>query len=201
MKINLIVVDDHKMFLDGITATLCKQKHINVLKALNNAKEALEVLKSTMPDLLITDISMPDINGLEFVKLVRKEYPNLKILVISMFRKLQAFEGINGYLLKETNVDELLFAINKIVIDNESCFYEGYDDEKRLLDFNRKILSEREKYIVSLIAKEFTTDQIAQKLFLSRYTIETHKKNIYMKLKVNNAAGLIKKAVYLGYIS
>ncbi|MEP1488556.1 MAG: response regulator transcription factor [Algibacter sp.] len=118
-----------------------------------------------------------------------------------MFKQIQAFEGVDGYLLKETSSDQLLLAINKIVVQNENYFYKDYEKEHKELDFKNTILSQREKSIVHLIAEELTTDQIAEKLFLSRYTIETHKKNIYLKLQVNNAAGLVKKAVYLGYIN
>jgi len=201
MDINIILVDDHDMFLEGISTILNKHDHINVLNIVNNAKEALGILKSNKPDLLITDISMPEINGLEFIKMVNTKYPDLKILVISMFKQIQSFDGIMGYLLKETSEQELLLAINSIVINNEKYFYKGYEKENNTLDFKNTILTKREKDIIGLIAKALTTDEIAETLFLSRYTVETHKKNIYLKLKVNNVAGLIKKAIYLGYIS
>ena len=200
MKINVILVDDHAMFLEGISAVLSNQENISVLGVYNSAKEALKNLDTTSLDLLITDISMPEINGLEFVKMVNAKYPDLKILVISMFKKIQNFEGINGYLLKETSTEELLLAIHKIVVKNENYFYEGYEKNKSKLDFKNSILTQRETKIIQLMAEELTTDEIAKKLFLSRYTVETHKKNIYNKLQVSNAAGLIKKATYLGYI-
>lgn len=199
--INVIIVDDHNMFLEGMHASLSKQDNINVLGIYNNAKAALKVLTKELPDLLITDISMPEINGLEFIKMVNEKFPDLKILVMSMFKQIQSFDGINGYLLKETNFDELLQAIDCIVIHNKDYFYKDGIDKKNSLDFNKKILTKREKDIVSLIAKELTTSEIAETLFLSKYTVETHKKNIFLKLQVNNAAGLIKKAVYLGYIN
>jgi DNA-binding NarL/FixJ family response regulator len=200
MKIDIILVDDHDLFLEGLAGTLSKHDHIQVSALYNTAEAALQGLKSHTPDLVITDVSMPKINGLEFVKLLNETYPDLKILVISMFRQIQSFKGIKGYLLKETKSDELLTAIDKIVVQNETYFYKAYAQDAKELEFNTAILTPREKTIVDLIAKEHTTDDIAKALFLSRYTIETHKKNIYLKLQVNNAAGLIKKAVYLGYI-
>ncbi|GAB1857211.1 response regulator transcription factor [Flavobacteriaceae bacterium MHTCC 0001] len=198
--INIVIVDDHSMFLEGISTMLSKHENIHIIKAVNNADDALMVLKQHTPDLLITDISMPNMNGVEFIKIVNETFPELKILVISVFKQIHAFNGIKGYLLKDTGYDELVAAIHTIVIDGKTYFYKGYTKEKEVLDFNSSILSSREKEIVRLMAKELTVGEIAEQLFLSRYTVETHKKNIYQKLQVNNAAGLVKKAVYLGYI-
>ena len=200
-KIRIVIVDDHEMFLQGISATLSKQENIEIIGIFNNALKALSALKKDIPDLLITDISMPNINGLEFIKKVNEQHRNLKILVVSMFKQIQSFDGIQGYLLKETSCQELIDAINRIVLYDEKYFYKDYKKENNPLEFNKSILSKREKEIVKCIAKELTTDEIAEKLFLSKHTVITHKKNIYLKLQVNNAAGLINKAVYLGYIS
>ncbi|MGH1385437.1 response regulator transcription factor [Kordia sp.] len=200
-KIKLVIVDDHKMFLDGISNVLSKQDDMEILKVLDNASDALTFLKSNTPDLLITDISMPEMNGLEFVKIIKKQYPNLKILVVSMFQQIQSFKGIDGYLLKETGFDELIKAIHHIIIKNESYFYDDYKSSNKELEFNKKIITRREKEIIQLIAQELTTDQIADTLFISKHTVETHKKNIFLKLQVNSAVGLIKKAIYFGYVS
>jgi len=200
-KIRIVIVDDHEMFLQGISAVLSKQDNFEVVHVFNNAKDAIKAIKIETPDLLITDISMPEINGLEFIKEANLQHPKLKILVVSMFKQIQSFDGIHGYLLKETSYEELIIAINKIVLHDEKYFYKVYHKDNGSLEFNKSILSTREKEIVALIAKELTTEVIAEKLFLSKHTVETHKKNIYLKLQVNNAAGLIKKAVYLGYIS
>lgn len=200
-KIRVIVVDDHEMFLEGISNTISNQENMELIGSFNNATNALEFLKKNVPDLLITDISMPEINGLEFIKRAKSQVPDLKILVVSMFKQIQSFNGIQGYLLKETSYNELITAINNIVLKDEKYFYKDYAKTNDSLEFNKSILSKREKEIVKLITAELTTDEIAKKLFLSKHTIETHKKNIYLKLQVNNVAGLIKKAIYLGYIS
>lgn len=199
-KIELILVDDHKMFLEGMTAVLSKEDSFKVVRVLDNAKDALQALKETIPDLLITDISMPEMNGLEFIKALKKTYPRLKILVVSMFEQIQAFDQIDGYLLKETSYEELVKAIKGIVLNNETHFYKAHKKTKTTLEFNKNIITSREKEIIKLIAKELTTNEIADKLFLSKRTVETHKKNIFFKLQVTNAAGLIKKAIYLGYV-
>ncbi|MFK7748780.1 MAG: response regulator [Kordia sp.] len=199
-KIELVIVDDHKMFLDGISNVLSKQNDMEILQVLDNATDALTFLKSNTPDLLITDISMPEMNGLEFVKIVKQQYPNLKILVVSMFQQIQSFQGIDGYLLKETGFDELIKAIHQIIVDGKPYFYNDYKASNDELDFNKKIITRREKEIIQLIAKELTTDQIADTLYISKHTVETHKKNIFLKLQVNSVVGLIKKAIYFGYV-
>lgn len=199
-KINLVLVDDHKMFLDGITTVLSQQEDMEILLVANTAKEALLHFKIETPDILITDIAMPEMNGLEFVKIVNQTYPNIKILVVSMFHQILSFEGIDGYLLKETGQDELLKAIRQIVLEDKKYFYNHNEKKNAELDFKKNILTTREKEIIILIANELTTDEIANQLFLSKHTIETHKKNIFLKLQVNNIAGLVKKGMYLGYL-
>lgn len=200
-RIKIVIVDDHRMFLDGIIAVLSSQKEFEILQSFENSKEALQFFKKNDVDLLITDISMPEINGLELIKHAKKYSPDMKILAISMFEQIQSFDGINGYLLKESGIDELKKAIRSIVVNGEDYFYSDYDNNnKENLDFKKNILTRREKEIIKLIAKQYSVDEIAEALFLSRHTVETHKKNIFQKLQVNNAAGLIKKAIYLGYL-
>jgi DNA-binding NarL/FixJ family response regulator len=199
--IRLALVDDHKLFLEGMVAVLSKEIDIEVVDFFNSAKEALSKLDFEDIDLLITDISMPEMNGLEFVNQVNKKNPNLKILVISMFQQIEPFKGIDGYLLKETSFENLIDAIKQIVFHNKTCFYSNYEKPQTApLDFKKTIITTREKEIIQLISEEYSTTDIAEKLFLSKHTIETHKKNIFLKLQVHNAAGLIKKAAYLGYL-
>ena len=198
--IRIVLVDDHQLFLDGISSVLKQQKEIEVVAIVNSPLEALSILKKDTPNLLITDISMPDMNGFEFIKIVKKEYPLLKILIISMFRQLHKIDGIDGYLLKESDSQQVLKTIKEIVIENKKRFYNDDYKVSIALDFNKKILTPREKEIVKLIAKGFTVDTIAEKLFLSRYTIETHKKNIFLKLQIKNIAELVRKAMYLGFL-
>jgi DNA-binding NarL/FixJ family response regulator len=196
--IKIVLVDDHQMFLDGMIAVLSQEENMQILFVENSAKVALKKIKIEVPDLVITDISMPDMNGLEFVKILKKDFPEIKILVLSMFENIQSSEGIDGYLLKETDKITLIKAVNGIVLKDEKHFVA--ENQKNSLDFNKSILSPREKDIIQLIAQEYTTEQIAEKLFLSKNTIDTHRKNIFFKLDVKNIAGLVKKAFYLGIL-
>lgn len=200
-KINIVVIDDHQMFLDGMISVLTSQSNFNILFAENNAKKALERLKdiTVIPDMIITDISMPEMNGIEFIKIINKDFPQIKILVLSMFDNLQTFEGIDGYLLKETDKEELIKAINTIVVDCKKYFSKK-NNSIDTFEFKKSILTIREKEIIKLIAEECTTDQIAERLIISKGTIESHRKNIFFKLNVKNVAGLVKRAIYLGII-
>ncbi len=194
-----MIVDDHQMFLDGIVSVFSKDEHFEVLFTENRAKLVLEKIKDNLPDIVITDISMPEMNGLEFIKQLRTNFPLIKILVISMFNDLKSNRDIDGYLSKETDSHELKNAVKKIVLDNEKYFINNFNNSEDLI-FKKTILSKREQEIVQLIANELTSEEIAEKLFLSKTTIETHRKNIFYKLNVKNIAGLIKKAIHLGIV-
>ena len=198
-KIKIALVDDHQMFLDGMISVLSNQKEFDILFVENNPKIALLKIKTNAPDILISDISMPEMNGLEFIKIVKQDFPKIKILVLSMFERLQSVQDIDGYLLKETSKEELVKTIIDIV-QNEKKHFGSEQITKDTFNFKKSILTDREKEIIQLIANEYTTDEIAEKLFTSRSTIESHRKNIFYKLQVKNTAGLIKKAIYLGVV-
>lgn len=198
-KIKIALVDDHQMFLDGMISVLSNQKEFDILFVENNPKVALLKIKTNAPDILISDISMPEMNGLEFIKIVKQDFPEIKILVLSMFESLQSVQDIDGYLLKETSKDELIKTIIDIV-QNDKKHFGSEQITKDTFNFKKSILTDREKEIIQLIANEYTTDEIAEKLFTSKSTIETHRKNIFYKLQVKNIAGLIKKAIYLGVV-
>ena len=197
--ITIGIVDDHKMFLDGLISVLSNEPGFEIAFAENNAKDALLKIRENLPEIIITDISMPEMNGIEFIKILKKDFPSIKILVVSMFDNMQSLKDIDGFLLKETDKEQLIDAITGIVSRDETHF-NGASTNKSLFKFNKSILSKREKEIIEFIAKEFTTDEIALKLNISKGTIETHRKNIFFKLHVKNVAGLIHKAVHLGVI-
>jgi DNA-binding NarL/FixJ family response regulator len=198
-KIKVVVVDDHQMFLDGMISILSAQENFKILFVETSAKKALQKIGEKIPDIVITDISMPEMNGIEFVKKIKKQYPEVKILVLSMFENQQTFEGIDGYLLKETNKEVLVEAINGIVNEGKK-YFNAIQNSSNSFEFKQSILTKKEKEIIQLIAQENTTEEIAKKLFISKGTIESHRKNIFLKLQVTNVAGLIKKAVYLGVV-
>ncbi len=198
MKTRIGIVDDHQLFLDGLNSLLSEDTTIQVMFVANNAKTAVSYLKENPIDLLITDISMPGINGLEFVKIVKEEFPEIKILILSMFVGTIPHRQIDGYVQKESPVHELRTAIEQII--RGGYYFQGADEKIFNLEFNKNIVTTREKEIIQLIALGFSTEEMAEKLYLSKGTIETHKKNIYIKLSVNTAPEVIRKAMYLGII-
>ncbi|UPT71502.1 MAG: response regulator transcription factor [Flavobacterium sp. JAD_PAG50586_2] len=197
--IKIVIVDDHQMFLDGMVSVLSNNSDFEVLFVENSAKRALIKIKDAVPDIVISDISMPEMNGVEFVKILKNDFPDLKILVISMFENILPFKNIDGFLLKDTDKDKLINVIKEIVLNNKK-YFAGQTNNENSIDFKKSILSQREKEIIRLIAKEYTTDEIASKLIISSHTVDAHRKNIFFKLQVKNIAGLIKIAIHLGVI-
>ena len=195
----IVLVDDHQLFLDGICSLFAKHDDIQVLLATTSIEEALDAIKNQSPDLVITDISMPEMSGIEFIALIKKNHPKTKIMVLSMFANIQSYAAIDAYLLKETSEEELLAAITAVVEKNTKYLKvtENKAENINLYD-NAVFLTAREKEIIQLIIQEYNTGEIAEKLFISKHTVMTHRKNIFLKLEVNNIAGLTKKAFQLG---
>jgi len=197
-KIKIGIIDDHKIFLDGIVSVLSTEENFELVFHETNPLEALKKVNNKT-DIILTDISMPEINGLEFIKQVKKKIPSIKILVISMFKNIHKINDIDGYVLKEIDKDYLIQIIKSIVIFDKKYLIEN-NTKQIAFEFNKSILSEREKQIIRLIANEHTTDEIAEILFISKGTVETHRKNIFVKLQIKNIAGLVKTAIYLGIV-
>jgi DNA-binding NarL/FixJ family response regulator len=197
--IKIAIIDDHLIFLKGLIMLLEQDENFEIIHAYNNYSDLLKNIKLQEPDILITDISMPEINGIELSKMVRKYYPDIKIMVMSSYSNMVSAADVDGYLLKDTDSEILIESIKKIVWKNEKVFYKDFQTTEKY-DFNKSIVSKREKEIIDFIGKGYTTDEIAEKLYISKHTVETHRKNIFNKLQVNNIAALIKKSITLGLI-
>ena len=122
-KIQLILIDDHKLFIDGLSSALSKEQDLEIVNTFNKGKDLLNFLKSgDIPDLMIVDISMPEMNGIELIQKLRQEHPALKILVASMFEPMTSLENINGYVSKSSDITEFLNAIRTIVLEDKTYF-------------------------------------------------------------------------------
>lgn len=206
--INILIADDHRLVIDGIKLMLAEADDMRCVGEAANGQEALELLATTPTELLLLDINMPRMDGLECCRLVHERHPQVKILVLSMMReaslvKAMLKNGASGFLLKNAGKDEVLDAIRKVHEGQQAFSLEVLDTvmgsfsskpAKSLTNPFPK-LSRREKQILQLIMDEKTTSEIAAHLFISFGTVETHRRNILLKLNVRNTAGLVKAAI------
>lgn len=199
--IKIAVIDDHNIFLEGVVNILQKSEQIEVIFYETDPYVFLNNLENNTPNLIITDISMPLINGFELIKKIKEISNDVRILVLSSHKYFSDKRAISGFLPKDCSTETLIKAIETIVIHNSSYFDDSINFNEDFSSFKKNILSRREIEIIKYISEEKTTEQISELLFLSKNTIDTHRKNIFIKLNVSNLAGLVKKASYLGYIN
>ena len=200
--ITIYIVDDHSVVIEGICALLQNEKDIEVIGYAEKATECLQYFLRNTTDVILMDISLPDMNGVDLCQKIKIKYPGIMVLALSTFnqgtyvRKMMD-NGASGYLLKNAGRKEIIEAI-KIVSTGKT--YLSFDAAQSLkadtqLQKNIPQLTKREKEVLQNIAAGFTNLQIAEKLFISIDTVETHRKNLHTKLKVNNSAMLIRFAV------
>lgn len=211
--IKIIIADDHQLFIDGIKSIIKSIKNLEISAEVNNGKQLLEHLSKQGCDVILMDINMPDMDGIEATKEVKKRYPNIKIIMLTMYSSRDYIEkllrvGADGYILKNTGKEELQKAI-ETVHQGESYFsaevteriMEGLQKKKSAEKNSFMVeLTEREIDVLKLIVQELTTSEIAEKLFISTHTVETHRKNLISKLNVRNIAGLVKYAMQNGLV-
>jgi len=217
--IKIVLVDDHYLVRNGIKMLLDVHPDIEVVAELDNGADVLSFLNNDGTcDVLISDINMPEMNGLQLAEKIQQEFPYIKVIFLSMLndRKhlLQAFNsGAKGYLIKNINYEELLFAVNhiykggKYLCDELSQQMIEYLNtqpqfEERATSLPAEIeMSDRELEVLYLIGEGFTNNEIADKLFLSKRTVEGHRQNLIDKTGAKNSASLIKYAVLNGLIN
>lgn len=200
-KTKILIVDDHAIVLDGLKSLLSKFEGIEIAGVASNGEEGLKQLAQTKAELVITDLNMPGMDGLEFIKTVRNDFPPTKIIVLSLhdephFIRNIMKQRVQGYILKNDASSELVEAVERIL--DGKTFFSSKINQALMEQLNEpnceKLLTERELEIIKLIAKEFSNKQIADQLFISERTVETHRKNIFRKTESNNIVGLIKYA-------
>ncbi|HEV3414402.1 MAG TPA: response regulator transcription factor [Puia sp.] len=208
--IRVFITDDHEIYLEGLALLLSKQEGIEVTGTATSGKQLLDcVQKGLEADILLLDVYLPDMPEEEIVQQIRIAYPDLRIVYLTLLRgtryvhKLAKY-NIQGYLLKNASLEELLGALRSVheggryfskdihIGDRDEDFRNTITIEDRQID---EILSRRELEVLRLICKEYSNAEIAEKLFLSVSTVETHRKNLIAKLGVNNTVGLVKFAL------
>lgn len=205
-EVKILMVDDHQMFIDGIKALLRKEDRYKITAEALNAKTALKLLDKEPFNIVITDISMPEMNGIELAKIIKEKYPQVKVLVLTMFNNQEVAEQVmiseaEGYILKNTGKKELVNALE--TISNNGTYY----SREVLTHLMQKVkkekeiekaciyLTERELEVLKLICNEYSSDQIAEILFISRRTVDTHRIHIYEKTGCKTIVSLIKFAI------
>lgn len=214
-EINVFVVDDHQIFLDGIVSLLDDEPNIKIVGTAHNGKEAIDRIKSIKVDVVLMDINMPEMDGIEATKQLKKTNPNIKILMLTMHSEARFIKecleiGAKGYVMKNISKDDLLKAIetvnqDKSYLDQDSqekliSAISNADEDDRNYDELAAQITQREMEILQLIALGLTSQDIANKLFISKNTVETHRKNMLAKLNVNNTAALLKIAYKKGLV-
>lgn len=212
--INILLVDDHQIVLDGLRGLLDGEEGIGKLHQAQNGEDTLHAVKEEEIDLILLDINLPDMSGFDICSKLKAKPNCPRIIALTMhgnagYINKMIKQKVDGYLLKNTGRDELLLAI-RTVMKGERYFSKEVTDsliagmhkerEPRSSEFIQK-LTRREKEILNLIVEEHTTDEIAEKLFISRTTVITHRKSLLRKLNAKNVAGLVKKAFEFGLLN
>ncbi len=203
-KILLAIVDDHQIVIDGLKSLLKGFENFEVVIESTLPQEILGKLENNKVDILLTDIMMPLMNGAELAKAVRKQYPAIKILALSMSGQGDLVNDmiddadISGYVLKNIGQKELITALEKIagggIYFSDEVLKEMTKASERKKTNEQVHLTAREIQIIRLIEKEYSNKDIAEELFLSERTVETHRKNIFRKTNTSSVIGLIKYA-------
>ena len=203
--IEILIIDDHPLVSDGVAAMVKDVPYLNISGACKSGKEALAFLSENKPDIILLDISLPDIDGLELCSQIRQQSKTTKIIGLTSTNEAGIItqflaKGGNGYLLKNMEREELLAAIDEVM--NDKIFLSKAANQKILEQYHTisdalkstPVLTRREKEIIQLLYEGLTGPQIAERLFLSPYTIETHRKNLLQKLNVGTTQLMLRYA-------
>ena len=198
MKINLFIVDDHYMIIEGIQSLLAQEKDISWMGHATSAASWLAFLKNHQPDVILMDINLPDKTGIDLCKEIKMLYPSVFIIGLSTFSQHSFISkmidhGASGYILKNATRHELMEAISSVTKGKLFFSKEAAHTLHQSPDI-RIILTRREKEVLELIADGLTNNEIAERLFISITTVDTHRKNLLNKFDCRNVASLVRKA-------
>lgn len=199
--LRVILVDDHPIMMDGVKSLLSGEEGIEVVFQADDGKKVFDFLLHGEADVVITDFNMPGMDGLSLIHAMKKLHPDMKIIVLSMHDEVHLVKeilraGVQGYVVKKDTHKELIQAIREV---KDGRIFLSNDINKLLMvnlqnPDEGRLLTDREREILKLIAKEYTNKDIAEELFISERTVETHRKNIFRKTGTTSLVGLIKFA-------
>jgi DNA-binding NarL/FixJ family response regulator len=208
--IKILLVDDHQIILDSLKLLFKSINNIEVVATVNDSREVKELLKNHEIDIVVSDMHMPYFTGIDIALMLKKDFPNVKIMLLTMAEESIIIKdalraGVNGYILKKASKDELELAIVRIA-SGKKYFSEAILDELTnnkeeitIKPENLEQLTPRELEVLQLITMEFSTNEIANKLFVSIATVESHRSNLMRKLQVKSAIGMVKYALRHGF--
>jgi DNA-binding NarL/FixJ family response regulator len=204
MKTGIFIVDDHYMVIEGIRSLLQNENDIEWMGHATNAASCLSFLKLQKPDIILMDINLPDMSGIDLCKEVKQLHPSVFVLGLSTFNQQTVIQdmmenGASGYVLKNATKEELLEAIS-VVLKGKKYF--SFETALALRESKQRqpLITRREKEVLQLIAEGLTNGEISEKLFISVPTVNTHRKSLLEKFEVKNTAALIGKAIKSGVL-
>lgn len=214
--VQVVIIDDHQLIIDGLKAILQDEDDVDFAGGANNMEEALKLLDEHHVDVALIDISIPEHSGMEITRRIRESHPNVKVLALTMHEDMNMITGMieagaSGYVLKRANMSEVLEAIQVIAGGNkflgrevQAIMMGNYQHKEPTIQTPKDVpalLTNREKEILKLIAREYSTADIANSLFISERTVDTHRRNILTKTDAKSIVGLIKYAIRFGLIN
>lgn len=206
----VIICDDHSIVSDGLRSLIQTESGWHVITTVSNGRELLDTLRLVIPDIVLLDVDMPVLNGIETLRLLKEQHPDIRVIMITMHNESSLVKkfstlGAFGYLPKNADRDSLFDALER-VYRGESCFDFNYkqtaDTDKNLINDDKHFsqLTDRETEILKLIATGYSNKEIADKLDISHRTVDTHRTNLMKKLEVSNVAGLVRFAFKNGLL-
>ncbi|MCC7453376.1 MAG: response regulator transcription factor [Crocinitomix sp.] len=210
--IKVLLADDHEIITDGLKSILKNEDNIEVVATVSNGRDAVNYIEKNQVDIAVLDINMPIMTGIEATKLIKENAYETKVLILSMYDTMEFIDelieaGCQGYILKNKGQEELVKAIHRVYSGKP---YFGERVQERMLEqrMNSKVKSKQEKVdltrrelqVLQLIAQEFTTPEISEKLFIEESTVNTHRRNLISKLGVKSSLGLVSYAWKNGII-
>jgi len=199
--IKVYIVEDHSVVVEGIMSLLQNEKEFEVIGYTNTGEGCLNFFRTRTADVILMDINLPDMNGIDLCKTMKKNYPGIMILTLSTFNQSiyiskMMESGASGYLLKNSGRQEIIQALRDVASGKTYLSFEaGQALKSSTSNPDQPLLTKREKEILGLITDGFTNSQIAEKLFISVDTVDSHRKNLYNKLNVKNTAMLMRYAI------
>lgn len=198
-KINILIVDDHRILVEGLKKLFDNSEIIQVAGTAYTGMECRSILSKKIPDVILLDISLPDVSGIDLCKEIKMQYPEIRIVVLSSFNEYaivrQMFEnGASGYVVKNAMPEEIIMSVEK-VMENETFLCEEIDLLMRKRTHNPVWLTPREKELLRHIVEGYTNPEIAEKMFLGVETINSYRKNLLIKMGARNTALLVRMAL------